>query len=119
MKQVKANSTLTCKWKDADDNVPHCQNFRPTPDGRIGYPVLPATYINNEFIDLKREPLLTFGLSDTGPRMAIADVNGDGKEDVFFCAAKGQQSQLCIYNRTDSWCCHLTSLSTLQTAGHE
>ena len=28
--------------------------------------------------------------------MAIADVNGDGKEDVFFCAAKGQQSQLYI-----------------------
>ncbi|HQU76701.1 MAG: VCBS repeat-containing protein [Chitinophagales bacterium] len=97
LKQVKANSTLTCKWKDADDNVPSiARTFGQPLMEESATPVLPATYINNEFIDLKREPLLTFGLSDTGPRMAIADVNGDGKEDVFFCAAKGQQSQLYI-----------------------
>ncbi len=33
-------------------------------------------------------------LSQEGPKAAIGDVNGDGKEDIYFCGGKGQGGQL-------------------------
>jgi hypothetical protein len=94
-KNVKANSRLIIKEKEAgiDHNgitpiiqKPLLSMLEPT--------ALPAQYVNNSYIDFKREPLLTFSFSDPGPRMAIGDVNGDGRDDVFYTAAKGKQSLL-------------------------
>ena len=48
----------------------------------------------NEFIDFNRDPLLFSMLSQEGPRMAIADLNGDEKADMFITGAKGQASSL-------------------------
>lgn len=48
----------------------------------------------NSYIDLEFEPLMPNLLSTQGPRMAVADVNGDGQEDVYFCGAKGQTGAL-------------------------
>jgi hypothetical protein len=44
--------------------------------------------------DFNRQLLLPHQLSTQGPRLAIADVNGDGLEDFFVCGAKGQPGQL-------------------------
>ncbi len=48
----------------------------------------------NEFVDFKREPLLPHQFSNLGPDIAIADVNGDQKEDFFIGGAAGQAGQL-------------------------
>jgi hypothetical protein len=48
----------------------------------------------NEFVDFKVEVLLPYQLSKMGPALAKADVNGDGREDVFFGGASGQFSVL-------------------------
>jgi hypothetical protein len=48
----------------------------------------------NEFVDFKQESLLPWELSKAGPKMAKADVNGDGLEDIFIGAPKGASSRL-------------------------
>jgi enediyne biosynthesis protein E4 len=50
------------------------------------------------FIDFNTERNVPFMLSRQGPKAAVADVNGDGMEDVFIGGAKDQES--CLYLQT-------------------
>lgn len=54
------------------------------------------THQENLFYDNKREGLIPYLLSTQGPRMASADVNGDGRIDVFIGGASGQTGQLLL-----------------------
>jgi hypothetical protein len=53
----------------------------------------------NEFVDFEREPLIPKLLSTEGPYMAVADVNGDGLDDIFIGGARGQPGKLLIQQR--------------------
>lgn len=44
----------------------------------------------NEFLDFNVQYLIPHCESTRGPKMAVADVNGDGLDDVFLCGARGQ-----------------------------
>ena len=48
----------------------------------------------NNYIDFDFEGLISKMLSQEGPSLAVADVNGDGNEDVFIGGAKGQSSAI-------------------------
>ena len=48
----------------------------------------------NEFVDFYYERNIPVKLSAQGPRAAVGDVNNDGLEDVYICAAMGQAGQL-------------------------
>ncbi len=50
----------------------------------------------NEFNDFGLQPLMTHGMSTAGPKLAVADVNGDGLDDFFVCGAKGQPGALFV-----------------------
>ncbi|CAA9340828.1 MAG: FIG01015257: hypothetical protein, partial [uncultured Gemmatimonadaceae bacterium] len=50
----------------------------------------------NDFVDFDRERLLPKLLSTEGPALAVADVNDDGRDDVFIGGAKGQPGQLLV-----------------------
>lgn len=50
----------------------------------------------NPFNEFDREPLIPHMISREGPSLAIADINGDEREDLFLGSAKGEKSMLMI-----------------------
>ncbi len=57
---------------------------------------LPFAHHENPYVDFDRERLMPKMLSTEGPALAVADVNGDGLDDIFIGGAKGQASALLI-----------------------
>ena len=53
----------------------------------------------NAFVDFDRERLLPKLLSTEGPQMAVADVNADGRDDVYIGGAKEQPRRLLLQQR--------------------
>ena len=53
----------------------------------------------DQFNDFDRDGLVFQMSSTEGPKMAIADINGDGLDDLFLCGAAGFESQLFLQNK--------------------
>jgi hypothetical protein len=52
-----------------------------------------------ESLDFMRQPLLPHRLSGQGPAIAVADVNGDGLDDLFVGGGRGQPAVLFLQQR--------------------
>ncbi|WP_435578967.1 VCBS repeat-containing protein [Gilvibacter sp.] len=52
------------------------------------------THKENASLEFNLDPLIAYASTNEGPGVAVADVNGDGLDDAFFCGAKGQASEL-------------------------
>jgi hypothetical protein len=50
----------------------------------------------NQFVEFDREPLIPHMLSTEGPALAVADINQDGREDVFVGSSKWKKSAVFI-----------------------
>jgi hypothetical protein len=46
------------------------------------------THQEDSYIDFNREKLIPYKVSDRGPALAVGDLNGDQKQDVFFGSSK-------------------------------
>ena len=64
---------------------------------------LPFVHHENEYVDFDREPLMPKMLSTEGPLMAVADVNGDGLDDIFIGGAKDQPSAILLQQQDGSF----------------
>lgn len=57
-------------------------------------------HTENRFNEFDREPLLPHMLSTEGPALAVADINHDGREDIFIGSSKGNHNA--VYLQTAS-----------------
>ena len=55
-------------------------------------------HAENDFDDFKREILLPYQLSTQGPKLAKADIDSDGDEDIFIGSSTGNVSKLFLNN---------------------
>ncbi|MBC7748712.1 MAG: VCBS repeat-containing protein [Methylotenera sp.] len=52
----------------------------------------------NDFIDILSQKLIPYQRSDRGAATAIGDLNGDGKDDIFFGGSKGKKAAIYFQN---------------------
>ncbi|NCD72513.1 VCBS repeat-containing protein [Mucilaginibacter agri] len=94
---IKANQTVTLHQTNALQNA----KFAPAPKPiftNVTASVLAEkiTHRENAYTDFDNERLIPKMLSTEGPKLAVADVNGDGLEDFFMGAAAGDTAKLLI-----------------------
>jgi hypothetical protein len=92
------DQVLTLKWKEAVQNYTlpaksegQSALFQEVPQE------FPA-FKEDPFVDFYQEPLSYHMVSREGPKVAVADVNGDGREDIFFGGPAGSPGRLYLQN---------------------
>ncbi|WP_298310455.1 VCBS repeat-containing protein [uncultured Aquimarina sp.] len=100
---IATNQTLTIKLLHKRNTVNYEELF-PKNKGWFkkvdSIPGLQYVHKENNYTDFNRQKLIPYKISDRGPATAIGDLNGDGKDDIFFGSSKLEASQ--IYIQTDS-----------------
>ncbi|HEY8936394.1 MAG TPA: VCBS repeat-containing protein [Cyclobacteriaceae bacterium] len=102
---LKTDQRLTAEQKNASGSFNYEKFHRSTP---LLQDVTATTGITfkhheNKFVEFNREALLPHMLSAEGPACAVADVNGDGHEDVYLGGAKWQQGTLWLWSKTGTF----------------
>ncbi len=114
LKNIKANQKLLINYerKNTDTVSNHFQLINAllhTPDEPVFTNITAQSGIdfkhreNLSFNDFNRQPFIPHQLSTQGPRVAVADVNGDGLEDFYVCGAKGQAGAIFLQQPNSSF----------------
>ncbi|GAB2840214.1 VCBS repeat-containing protein [Ferruginibacter profundus] len=104
LENVKANQVLTIAESDAKVPVPETPEKKSTLFADISTQnKFKYTQMENDYIDFKREPLIPYKCSRKGPYYAAADVNGDGKQDMYIGGAAGIEGKLMLQNADGSF----------------
>lgn len=94
LKDVNTNQLLTIYEDEAENVSTPLQMDKPMFGKLTNKNILTYTHRENDFIDFKREPLIPYKCSRKGPYYARADVNNDGKEDIYIGGAAGFEGKL-------------------------
>ena len=102
LRNVNCNQWLSLKKGDASGVFDYSKFHKDdgifqVDDGALG---LNLKHRENKFVEFNREALIPHMVSAEGPRAAVGDINGDGRDDVFMGGAKWQMNGL--YTQTSS-----------------
>jgi hypothetical protein len=101
LKNITTNKQLTVQYKNATGRFNYNTFF---PAQAEVFSTSSGLTINwkhkeNNFIDFNVQYLIPHAESTRGPKIAVADVDGDGLDDLYACGAKGQAGQLLIQQK--------------------
>ncbi len=102
LKQVPTNQTLVVTPKetrsfDYADLFPSETILFKKVAGNLG---VDFSHKEDSYLDFNRQKLIPYQVSDRGPATAIGDLNGDGKDDIFFGGSKRIPAQVFVQNDT-------------------
>ncbi|HKO76028.1 MAG TPA: VCBS repeat-containing protein [Flavobacterium sp.] len=101
IKKVANNSTVNLNIADATLNY----TFK-KPNVKSLFSEKPSSFLahkENDYIDFDYEGLISKMLSQEGPSLAVADINGDGNDDVFIGGAKGMLGNIYLNKGNDTF----------------
>lgn len=101
--RVAANQRITVKQSEAVRNPAEPVAARPMLAAVTDRAGLGVAHRENDFVDFDRERLTPKMLSTEGPFIAVADVNGDGLDDMFIGGAKDQAGRLLLQRADGSF----------------
>lgn len=113
MTDVPTNQTLKLNWDDATEKAPSNLNEK---SEALVFTEVDATRLidfkhkENTFVDFDRDRLTYHMLSNEGPSLAMGDVNGDGRDDLYLGGAKDQAGALYLANSDGTFSRQKTSL---------
>ena len=91
MHNVKANQILSIKKSSASVDHNFAQSGKSMFEEMSNSDLVHA---ENDYDDFEREILLPYQLSTQGPKLAKADIDGDGDEDIFVGSSTGNNSSI-------------------------
>ncbi len=98
VRNLAANQFLTL---DQQETAGPCFSIRDNPPQNVFQKLeqisgLDYRHRENDFNDFQRDGMLFQMLSNEGPHMTVADVNGDGRKDLYICGAKDSPGALLV-----------------------
>ena len=104
LKEVAAGKPLTANYKEAAGQFDHVGLLASRKTLFAEVPRLTDwQHTENDFVDYNVQYLIPHAQSTRGPRLAVADVNGDGLDDLYACGARGQAGALLIQQQDGSF----------------
>lgn len=98
LRDVTVNQTLTVRpehTKSFDYNTlqPPSEKIFGKTAGNLG---IDFTHEEDRYIDVNRQKLIPYQISDRGPATAVGDLDNDGKTDIFFGGSKHRPARIFI-----------------------
>jgi enediyne biosynthesis protein E4 len=105
LRKLKANQILHVQQKNATGLFDYKSFFPPAPSYLFPITSIATNWQHkeNDFEDYNVQYLIPHAESTRGPKIAVADVNGDGLDDMYACGAKGQAGTLLLQKANGSF----------------
>jgi hypothetical protein len=119
VKNIKSGSAVKLSYKNAKGVFDYESLPKPA---TIAYEPLTLTdwkHQENDFIDFNVQYLIPHQESTRGPKIAVADVNGDGLDDMYVCGGRGQSKAIYIQQPNGKFIATNTDVFKLDQTGED
>ena len=99
---IKTKRLISLAPNQKRDSVNYSElfhNIQPWFEQVDSLPGLDYVHEENPYSDFNRQKLIPYKISDRGPGLAVKDIDGDGKEDIFFGNSKFTPARLYLQDQ--------------------